>query len=291
MGFPDVKGILPSFMGGLGNQLWILAAGFVASEYHSCPLYISKNPVENNKHNVLNHDYTDTMFHYFGEHIPLVQDHAKMMAASHGYKIDTNNGNSGFYPYHPIQLFPGTILGSYYQYYPAIAPYEHVIRERLLKGLEPFLEKVIKTYDFSNAAFLHIRRGDYLKYQDIHYIQPLSYYKCAVDKLMASKNPPSKIYIFSDDSPWVKQQDYFTSGSGLFEVIDSKDELESIACMSLCCAGAICANSTFSWWGAFLGSYSVRSPIYVPGRWISDTIYDLFPEEWSVLGENDYLNA
>jgi hypothetical protein len=283
MGFPDMKGILPSFMGGLGNQLWILAAGFAASEYHHCPLYICKNPVENNKHNLLKHDYTDTIFRHFGDHIPLMQDHGKMLAMSHGYTIDTKPDSEVFYPYHPIQLFPGTILGTYYQYYPAIAPYEHVIRERLLKGLDPFLENVVKRYNFSNAAFLHIRRGDYLKNPDIHYIQPLEYYKTAVEKLMASSNPPSKIYIFSDDSSWVNQQSYFTSGDGFFQVIDSQDELETLACMTLCCAGAICANSTFSWWGAFLGSYSVRNPVYVPERWISIPVHDLFPEEWTVV--------
>jgi hypothetical protein len=288
MDFPDIKGILPSFMGGLGNQLWILAAGFAASEYHKCPLYICKNPVENNKHNVLNHDYTETIFRYFETHIPILQDHAKRMALSCGYTLDLKTDSEAFYPYLPVQLFPGTILHSYYQYYPAIAPYEHAIRERLLKGLEPFLETVVKKYDFSNAAFLHIRRGDYLKYPDIHYIQPLEYYKTAVEKLMASSNPPSKIYIFSDDSSWVKQQSYFTSGSGLFDVIDCQDELETLACMTLCCAGAICANSTFSWWGAFLGSYSVRSLVFVPEHWISITVYDLFPDEWIVLKQSDY---
>jgi hypothetical protein len=291
MGFPEVRGIVPFFMGGLGNQLWIIAAGFAASKYHECPLYICKNTIDNNKHNLLQHDYTENIFRYFGIHVPYLQNHAKMIAISHGYILDTNNENGGFYPYFPVQLFPGTILSSYYQYYPAISDYKDELRERLLKGLEPFLEKAIRVRDFSNAAFLHIRRGDYLKYPDIHYIQPLNYYRYAVEKLMSSKNPPSKIYIFSDDISWVKQQGYFTSRTELFEVVDSQDELETLASMALCCAGAICANSTFSWWGAFLGAYSIHSPVYVPERWISDTIHDLFPEEWTAVKVTDYTNA
>ncbi len=291
MEFPKVRGILPFCVGGLGNQLWILAAGFAASKYHGCPLYICKNPVENNTHNVLHNEYTKTIFRYFGTHIPLLQDHAKRLAITHGYTLNTNNGNGGFYPYLPVQLFPGTILGSYYQYYPAIAPYTDELRDLLLKGLEPFLEKAIRMRDFSNAAFLHIRRGDYLKNTDIHYIQPLTYYRYVVEKLMGSKNPPSKIYIFSDDIPWVKQQGYFTSNPRLFEVVDTQDELETLASMALCCAGAICANSTFSWWGAFLGAHSVHSPVYVPERWISDPIYSLFPEEWTIVKVTDYTNA
>jgi hypothetical protein len=108
---------------------------------------------------------------------------------------------------------------------------------------------------------------------------------------MASKNPPSKIYIFSDDSLWVKQQSYFSLNPGLFEFINNKDELETLACMSLCCAGAICANSTFSWWGAFLGAYSIYSPVYIPERWISEPVHDLFPEEWIVVNVSEYTNV
>jgi hypothetical protein len=56
--------------------------------------------------------------------------------------------------------------------------------------------------------------------------------------------------------------------------------------MSLCKGGAICANSSFSWWGAFLGSYSERNPVIIPKRWIknnsSDPI-DMFPSEWIQL--------
>lgn len=53
--------------------------------------------------------------------------------------------------------------------------------------------------------------------------------------------------------------------------------------MSLCYSGAICANSTFSWWGAFLGAYSQRNPVFVPRNWIREKIWNLFPEEWIII--------
>jgi hypothetical protein len=51
--------------------------------------------------------------------------------------------------------------------------------------------------------------------------------------------------------------------------------------MSLCNSAAICANSTFSWWGAFLGAYEMRNPVIVPKKWINEPYAEnLIPEEW-----------
>ena len=67
-------------------------------------------------------------------------------------------------------------------------------------------------------------------------------------------------------------------------MIESIDELYCLAFMSLCLGGAICANSTFSWWGAFLGTYGKRNPIFVPRLW--SKVYNtngLYPDEWIKL--------
>ena len=55
--------------------------------------------------------------------------------------------------------------------------------------------------------------------------------------------------------------------------------------MSLCKGGAICSNSTFCWWGAFLGTYEKRNPVFVPKKWISvkDDMSNLFPSEWIII--------
>ena len=54
--------------------------------------------------------------------------------------------------------------------------------------------------------------------------------------------------------------------------------------MSKCHAGAICANSSFSWWGAFLGAYEKRNLVFIPRDWIRNCKVDcLFPDEWIKL--------
>jgi len=253
-------------VGGLGNQMFIIAAAYACHREHSAPLYILDNPVSNNKHNTNSLDYLKSIFKYVGLHLPQsLTNHIFLESIDyHSYKPST------FASWNPVDIQPGTLLDSYFQYYPAIKPYEDDLRSLFLRGLEEFMP----TRDYSEAAFLHIRRGDYLQYSNIHYIQPLEYYMKAVALLPGV----SKFIVMSDDIAWVESQEYFKDEK--FEVYKSTHELETIAVMSQCKAGAICANSTFSWWGAFLGAYGARNPVIVPAKWISLELVWLFPEEW-----------
>jgi hypothetical protein len=274
------KGIIPSLMGGLGNQLFILIAAYVAHKYHNCPLYLFDIPKDINLHNINNLDYKNSIFKYFGTHINKIFDRNFIYSLlSYEYTLHIMTHDEGFKCWNPESMPPGTITSSYYQYYPTIKPYEKEIRELLLKGLNEYPNK--SSIDSSeHSAFLHIRRGDYLNNPHIHYIQPLEYYQNAINTLL-SKKSIEKIYVFSDDINWVKSVPIFNNN--LFEIIDSTDELYSLHLMSQCKGGAICANSTFSWWGAFLGAYSERNPVIVPQKWISLHVESLFPEEWIIV--------
>jgi len=53
--------------------------------------------------------------------------------------------------------------------------------------------------------------------------------------------------------------------------------------MSLCEKGAICANSTFSYWGAMLGAHSSGNTVIVPKDWCKDPPICLFPDEWLIV--------
>jgi hypothetical protein len=162
-----------------------------------------------------------------------------------------------------------------------LEPYEEELRAAVMKGLEQIHADLEPQFNLDGAAFLHIRRGDYVDIPHIHYNQPLSYYEKALRFL---PNSVKQILIFSDDIEWVKQQPLFQDSSTFQFVPADFDEIQSLALMSLCTEGAICANSTFSWWGAFLGAHAKRSPVVVPSRWISDPpIVSLFPENWTVI--------
>lgn len=278
---PLEPGILPLRMGGLGNQLFIVAAGYAASNATGLPLYLPVLNKERNKHNTKGLNYNETVFKHFGIHLNVNESAILYEAHAQRYTPHTFNRISGFAAWHPSTIQPRTLLDSYYQFYPAIEPYEEELRAAVLKGLEQIREKLSDRFEPDDAAFLHIRRGDYVDHPTIHYNQPLSYYE---EALLALPTSIQRILVFSDDIEWVKQQPLFRDTSRFQFVPADLDEIQSLALMSLCSEGAICANSTFSWWGAFLGAHAKRSPVFVPSRWISDPpIVSLFPDSWTVL--------
>jgi hypothetical protein len=272
----DEKGVYPCLMGGLGNQMFIIAAAHIISKVQDCPLYLTKNHNTTNPHNVFNLDYKKTIFQSFGKHLDITENDFLNWAFDQSYIAFQQNG---FHPWDPQTCKPGTvIIRSCFQYYPPFAPYEEEIRNLFLEGLQPFQSNIENPLE---TAFLHIRRGDYLALSHVHFIQPIEYYEKGVEELRTWNPLITKINVFSDDIEWVKQQPFFQNP--LFDFIEEANELKSLAFMSECKGGAVCANSTFSWWGAFLGCYEKRNPVIVPKRWICDPIYDLFPKEWIVL--------
>jgi hypothetical protein len=259
------KGVIPRVKGGIGNQMFIVAAAYVVHKTTGMPLYILENPP--NIHNTKKHDYNKTIFKKFGIHLSVLQDNV----LSFGYRQYSPGAFSAWFPEH---IRPGTFMDDYFQFYPALSLYEESLRKLFLDGLS------VPQEDYSKYAFLHIRRGDYLKFSDIHYIQPLAYYEKALQQLMSMRTA-DQILVFSDDIEWVQSQDFFKNP--IMKIMNIEDELDTLTHMSHCKAGAICANSTFSWWGAFLGSYGERSPVFVPKKWINQPIVKLFPDEWIVI--------
>ena len=257
-------------MGGIGNRMFIVAASYVAHKHSLAPLYILQEP-DNNKHNKRKYDYNKSVFKYFGKHINLTQGNVYSL----GYRVFDSRGFDAWFP---ESIQPGTLMTSYFQYSPPLIPYENDLRKLFVQGLEDFRNKF--TRDYSNCAFLHVRRGDAHQNLHIYYLLPVDYYKECVSKLM-DRNKVDKIIILSDEMSWVKEQEYFKSD--LFELYENEDELETLALMTLCTGGAICGGSTFSWWGAFLGAHGKRNPVFVPKNWINMKVECLFPEEWNII--------
>lgn len=260
-------GILPIRIGGLGNQLFIVVASYITAKVKGLPLYLVDMRSD---HQTVEEDYKKSIFSFFGIHVDKCPSFASYTQYSPG----------GFSPWH-TDVSPGTAMSSYFQYYPPMIPYEDEIRELLLRGL--------RTQGKKEHAFVHVRRGDYLNNPHIHYIQPLDYFRRAMEYISAKK-----VLVFSDDIAWVEAQDFFRDER--FELIRDRNEIECLSLMSLCTEGAVCSNSTFSWWGAYLGAYAKRSPVIVPAQWINPSLFatdhwptsgtkvpPLFPKEWIIL--------
>ena len=145
----------------------------------------------------------------------------------------------------------------------------------------------------ATSVAIHVRRTDYLVPMNAFMgLMPFSYYKAAMDYIRA-RHEDAKFFIFSDDPEWCRQNFHDclivdhnkagTSGNG------PGQEHEDLLLMSLC-RHAIIANSSFGWWGAWLGDFSGKIVI-APYRWFSGTLggrwtpeaSDIVPDRWIKL--------
>lgn len=273
-------GIIPLPEGGLGNQIFIYMAGYVSSEYLKCPLYV----LNNNPTHHSNQDYKNSIFRNLGKHVNHSVFNIKSNENFKHYQFHDQTKEQGYDEWKIESIKPGMILQSYFQYYKPFKMYEEKIREILLNGLESFIFKVKNMYNFDDSAFIHVRRGDYLHFSDRHFIQPIDYYKSCLTELYKMKPNIKTMYLISDDIQWLNEnKSSFSENNNVsVKIIETKDELEALSIMTLCKEGAICANSTFSWWGAYLGAYKYRNPVFAPKKWYSTKNIEIFPQEWII---------
>lgn len=129
----------------------------------------------------------------------------------------------------------------------------------------------------TNSVSVHIRRGDYLSNRELNGICTASYYQKALHEMRA-RVPDSRFYVFSDDPNWVAENIYFAD----FELIDWNRSNESWQDMYLMCQCShnIIANSSFSWWGAWLNTNPDKI-IIAPSRWFNSwDAADIVPDGW-----------
>ena len=133
----------------------------------------------------------------------------------------------------------------------------------------------------ANSVAIHIRRGDFVKNAS-HGICDINYYQNAIE-IIKNKIPAPTLFVFSDDLPWV-QQNLKTELPIVYVSQLELDETEELMLMSQC-QHQIIANSTFSWWGAWLNQ-NPEKIIIAPKKW--NNRYQkhykyLVPEEWITL--------
>tara|TARA_R110002110_G_scaffold76496_1_gene201521 strand:- start:78 stop:848 length:771 start_codon:yes stop_codon:yes gene_type:complete len=130
----------------------------------------------------------------------------------------------------------------------------------------------------NNTCSIHVRRGDYVRLSNIHPPCEMGYYLEAVKQM-----PVGTVFlVFSDDMDWCKQNFNF---SHLIHFVDGNPDFIDMWLMSLC-DNNITANSSFSWWGAWLNQ-NPNKKVISPSKWfgpsISHDTKDLIPETWITI--------
>ncbi|MCG2694793.1 alpha-1,2-fucosyltransferase [Candidatus Parcubacteria bacterium] len=155
----------------------------------------------------------------------------------------------------------------------------------LKKELGEILKKTEEKMQNSKSVSLHIRRGDYITDQKavkILGVLPLNYYHKAI-KIISSKIQGPIFFIFSDDIDWVKENLKINFPT-IFVSNNNTKDYEELILMSKCKHNII-ANSSFSWWGAWLNQ-NPNKIVIAPKNWFRDksiNTKDLAPEKWIKL--------
>lgn len=223
------------FNGGLGNQLFQLAAGETIAAETGRRFCIANAPVSTHTEQ----NYLKTLMANWVEYPPLPAPYTlfnEVSLAKHDWK-DLPSGN--------------VCLNGYFQNWRYV-PQDFVGRLRL-----PQCAPI-------DGAFLHIRGGDYIN----HWLHDVrlhrAYYRSAIERFP----PGTHFYVFTNDRAYAEAIGVLTGVPHTY--IDS-DEETSLAQMAACKEGGICANSSFSWWGAYLNP---TRRIVMPETWYNDsTLY------------------
>ena len=131
----------------------------------------------------------------------------------------------------------------------------------------------------TNSVFVHFRRGDYVSDQrtnKFHGVCDMEYYKKSIEYFLRLGNN-FKFFIFSDDIDWVKEN--FKIDNCFFVSNKKLRDFEELFLMSKC-KHAIIANSSFSWWGAWLNDGKDKIVI-APKKWNNSDCYnEIVPDRW-----------
>jgi hypothetical protein len=224
--------------GGLGNQLFQIAAGEHISKVAQRRFYI-ENLNTSSVHS--KEMYFDSIFKNWKN---LYQPMESTM-----YNIPSFN----YADFVPPSYFSNVCLNGYFQNWRFI---DETFKSRL-----SFDESICQKYSkLQNAVFLHIRGGDY-KNHWFHDVGLDSYYEKSI--LQFPKN--THFYIFTNDLEYALTKDFLKRIRHNF-IFES--EVNSLYLMSQCALGGICANSSFSWWGAYLNP---NRKIIMPSKWYNDS--------------------
>lgn len=255
-------------MGQIGNQIFQFASVRGISEYYSAECYVPKHDEifddgMGNRYKIMIYDLFDIPEKYIGYvDNPLLYKETKFSYNEEVYQLDPN------YDY---------CLVGYFQ----TEKYFQNIKDQLKKELkfknyilEPCLESIS---NFDSPIALHIRRGDFLINSGNHYNLQLDYYEKALKKFDNDR----EVIVFSDDPDWCKKQNIFHSDR--FMVSESSKYID--LCLMSLCSDFIIANSTFSWWGAWLAG---RGKVIAPSKWfgpnlIHNDINDLYFGDYEII--------
>ena len=181
------------------------------------------------------------------------------------------------------------IVCGYFQTWKYFADYEQLIKDEFTVSTPPSQEnsKMIKELESCESVCVHVRRGDYLLdvNANLGNVCSYEYYDRAI-KFMKEKLNSPMFYFFSNDHSeieWLKANWNFPDANIKYVDLNNSDYEELRLMYS--CKNFIIANSSFSWWGAYL-SRNKNKIVCAPSKWLNEMQAienNILPPDWNVI--------
>ena len=276
--------IVVQLAGGLGNQLFQYAAGRALAERHGVQLRLDLRALHNRNTTDTPRSYalapfavTGSLASWLDLRVIAIQERvgiaAKLKEVGHGYNAAFDQAGHRIY------------LEGYWQterYFTSIEP---TIRQefRLLSSLSQQNAALLDAISGGNAISVHVRRGDYASNpvtNAYHGLIGLEYYTAAAERIIGEVSD-AHFYVFSDDQEWAHSNLRLPGPMTFVGRHTVNDAHEDLRLMSAC-QHHIIANSSFSWWGAWLSDRPGKVVI-APRSWFRDSTIDtsdVCPSTW-----------
>ena len=287
--------IIVRLFGGLGNQLFQYAAGRRLSLMHDTTLKLDANHFQ--YHKLRSYELEPFCIQQefaTAEEIMELKGTAKRglarIAFSVGQKVRPYyrrsifcEARSGRLDLNILKTCRNVYLDGYWQSEKYFADIKDVIRREFVVKYEfdsqnrEMANRIAETESVS----IHVRRGDYVSIPETNMpLCGLDYYARCV-KVISKMVPDPHFYVFSDDREWIVENLRFDYATTFVTHNDVNKGYEDLRLMSMC-KHDIIANSSFSWWGAWLNP-NANKVVLAPRKWHKDEsidTQDLLPESW-----------
>lgn len=287
--------IIVKLQGGFGNQMFQYAFGKCLATKHNTKLLLDTTFFEKIKNNF---DYTPRKYE-----LNLLKISSELATEEDINFVKKNKRSYDFLrPYYRrpfirergirfcpelLNVADHSLLTGYWQTEKYFKNIESLIRKEFtfrddLKG--DYYIQLQKEIETTHSISLHFRRGDYVdnpKVNRQHGICPPEYYRKALEYLIKKIDNPL-FFVFSDDIGWIKKHFQIAYPTVFVEKSDESQHSD-FRLMSFCKHNII-ANSSYSWWSAWLNENPEKTVI-APARWFADNKYqfqtnDLLPDSW-----------
>jgi hypothetical protein len=282
-------GVCAYLTGGLGNQLFVLAAAWEQAERLSCPLYIDASKYVRGDLRAFELGPLALPGKVIADHSPwldLGRRSRRLGLSARTRKLHVYREQSFGYSPEINEIVPGTTIFGYFQsprYFPSIADR---MRDLIMNSPASMAEQsVIESVANNGHVTVHVRRGDYrtAHTQAVHGLTSSGYFERGLE-LIKRISSVDKATIFSDEPEVAQKELGYLPNVNIFMHNSALSSLNTIKAMSMG-NGMVMSNSSFSWWAAWLMARSGSRTVIAPRPWMSsgESAADLLSPDWLTL--------